>query len=408
MRKPTILIFIGSNRLTFEELHDMYAFHYYPHSFNESPQEIVIKTLYDLEKKKIRPDAVIGVNDDTSILASLAASELGLIGPSPRSLLLAQHKGLFTPLARAANPAMPKTFILKSDETLPEGLPFPGFMKMVKSNVSSFAFMINSRQELKEKSELVWQSQHPIHRWFQSFFDSQKQTSEHLIPLDALIYQRFIDEEQYTVDGFIQQGEVTLLGITRSVYTPDRKSFLRFDFPATFPEGVTAKLHKIITKLMSLTGYDNSGFNIEFFLTKRGDIYIIELNTRISNQFVPLMKERYTRTNVEYILDVALGIKPTITLKKTARFATSFPLRTRTDQLVTFVPDRAYFADLERRLGVLSIRPLVASGTRLSSYPNDAYSYRYAFIDIAGDSMEEINEKYKAVMNHLGIVMQPV
>lgn len=39
------------------------------------------------------------------------------------------------------------------------------------------------------------------------------------------------------------------------------------------------------------------------------------------------------------------------------------------------------------------MRTLVAPGTKLSEYEQDSYSYRYALLDIAGDSLTEIREK---------------
>ena len=108
------------------------------------------------------------------------------------------------------------------------------------------------------------------------------------------------------------------------------------------------------------------------------------------------------------MLDLALGRKPDLTVKDVPKQASSFPLRVPYDCLVTHVPSATEIAQLQKTFDVTRIELLVEEGKKLSDYWQDAYSFRYALVDIAGKSLDDILAKFTQFREHLDIGLQPL
>src|SRR5262249_9663258 len=146
-----------------------------------------------------------------------------------------------------------------------------------------FAFILHSQQEFEEKLAFLRQQTREIDRPFKLFFSPFNNA---YTPMQNWYHvQPFIDVAQYTVDAFVFHQKVHIMGVVQSIYTEDRKSFKRFDFPGDFPKDLTGKLQDLLEKVVKTVGFDNSGFDLEFFLTPGGELLIIEMNTRVSRGF---------------------------------------------------------------------------------------------------------------------------
>jgi biotin carboxylase len=133
-------------------------------------------------------------------------------------------------------------------------------------------------------------------------------------------------------------------------------------------------------------------------------VSIIEINTRLTMQFVFLLEKATGINPLTQFVRIALGEDIIDTPPKDLvlqKCASSCVLRKTSDAIVTEVPTKSYINELESRFSNTQITSLVQPGRKLSDYPQDAFTYRYAFIDIARNSLNEILSEFKEIKHML-------
>mgnify|MGYP000284681887 CR=1 FL=1 len=216
------------------------------------------------------------------------------------------------------------------------------------------------------------------------------------IPIHYFIAEASLSGVQVTVDGFVQSGVSTVMGITDSIMYPGTISFERFEYPSSLPEGVQARMVQIANRLMSSVGFDHSCYNIEMFYDPAQDtISIIEINPRMSYQFADLFERVDGMSSFAVQLQLALG-KQVHWPRRHGRFAVaaSFVMRRFTDALVVSVPDHAQIDEVEQRYPETQLNILCAPGERLSDHDQDVGSYRYCIVNMAAQSKSELYAHY--------------
>ena len=385
-------------------LKEKYDFFHIPLDYTKTPFELIEGIINYLKSKGIVLDGVISLYDTESIVASYICDELRLIGPKPISIFRAQHKAIFSKIACKINPSQPLTYLINLNDIRVPKMDYPAFLRTVKGGGSRFAYIIHSKEELEERLNLLKGQKRPDLEWYDLFFDSFKTPSKK--SRDLYLLQPFIEGKQYTADGFVCKGQVKIVDYTETIYSPDRKSFVRFDFPAQLDEKIKLAVSDLAQKLIQELDYDNAGFNLEFFVTNKEEVVLIELNTRPSLQFIPLFDQKYTDTIVDMVCKVALGQKSLISQKKQPRAASSFPLRAWKNYKVISVPSKIQIKKLLKEKGVLGINIFAKTGEDLTHLKNDAYSYRYGIIDMAGEDLQEILARFDKMQKKLGIVFE--
>jgi hypothetical protein len=400
-QKPIILMLLPRESIKdfFTRFENKYTILSYTFNKEASPSEI----LADINKKFPKIDAVIGSTDKTSIIASLIATERKCIGPSSLSILKAQDKAICTEIFKNIVPDFPPFCVITSSNLNQCAISFPAFMKPVKGALSKKAYKITRNEELEEHFLTANLNNDPYIIWYQEAFT-------HIIPendihLNSFILQPYLQAPQFTVDAYVFKKNVFIIGITKSVMTPNGMSFARFEHPAVFESGIKTKLHTILEKVVEALDFDNSFFNLEFFV-KDNAIIPIEFNTRIAHQFIPLFQAWYNEDIYEQMVRLALGNTLYLTQKSDPLMATSFVLRTTRDKYITYIPTQEEISTFENQYGLLSFIPLGETGKKLSELPQDAYSFRYAIVNIAGHTQEELNEKFELVSKHCPIILQ--
>ena len=408
--KPTILVYLGNDfsREYFAPLNHYYTFIYHKLDYAQDPLSFLHHSLSIIKKKKISIDAVLGDIDDASAIASLAAKKLKLSGPSPQSIFKAQHKILFVRECEQLLPYFPKSLyvdLTKKKYMMPKD--YPAFIKPTRGALSIYSYMLSSQKEFESTIEHLKTLKRKDLYWFDELLKAS--LKKKYPSTNAYIVQPFMTARQYTVDGFVSDGKIQLFGFTQTIYTPDRKSFIRFDHPGTIEQKIKQQVLRFLQKYIKNTNYDHAGFNMEFFVSK-GKIYPIEFNTRLSKQFSPLFGEWYLKPSVGYVVDVALGKNPQLIEKSKAErnAASSCVLRTTKDCKIQSVPTQKELKKLHALPGVLGIRILVEPGKKLSDYKQDSYTYRYALIDIAGKNKTEILQTLEIVKKKLRIQLVPI
>ena len=113
-----------------------------------------------------------------------------------------------------------------------------------------------------------------------------------------------------TLEGYVQGGRVTTVGITDSVKYEGTDSFERFEYPSKLSEEHQAELSAIAARVMPAFGFECGFFNIEFFVKPDCPPSLVEVNGRIASQFAPLVQELHGRSTYDALFQLACGEDP--------------------------------------------------------------------------------------------------
>ena len=285
-------------------------------------------------------DGVFGSSDASAHLAAHLAARLGLPGPTPEAFMRCHDKLESRRLQREAVPdATPRFFALDPNDPIPDPLPlpFPLFVKPVSAHLSQLAFPVNDRHELEVA---LGSAREQLDR-VAAFDEELEGRSFHLMLVEELLDGRLV-----TFEGFMHDGSMTPVGVTDSVMHPNGISFVRFDYPSALPPEVADRLAEIAGVLMPALGFDDSLFNIEFFVAADGTAKIVEVNGRMASQFAPLVRAVHGTSTYRIQLELVTGGQPTLPSARRDVVASSFVLRRYVeDAVVEAVPDPAAVTD---------------------------------------------------------------
>jgi biotin carboxylase len=345
---------------------------------------------------------VIGTGDYPGcMLAAKLAQALGLPGPKLRDVVLLSHKYYSREIQHQFVPECTPPFVaidpldLNSDPPLA----YPLFVKPVKGTMSIRAQLVHSGDELREALAFRWKERlrgRILLRPFQQLLDkySDRRVAAHFFVGEAPLRGR-----QVTIDGFVQGGQTTIMGIVDSVMYPGTISFQRFDYPSRLPAHVQSRMSELAKRLVRGCGLDHSLFNIEMFHDADTDaLSIIEINPRMSYQFADLYQRIDGTNSYEVQLAVATG-KPVRWKPGSGqdRVAASFVLRRFSDARVLAMPSSTDLKTMKKQFPGLIVHPLCQQGSRLSDYDQDVGSFRYAIVNLSAPSAEELHARYQKV-----------
>ena len=154
-------------------------------------------------------------------------------------------------------------------------------MKPVSAHLSQLAYAVHDRGELERAFAVARAELDHV----AAFDEELEGRSFHLMLVEELLEGRLV-----TFEGSMHAGAMTPIGVTDSVLHPNGISFVRFDYPSELSEGVCRRLSAIAETLMPALGFDDSLFNIEFFVRGDGTAKIVEVNGRMASQFAPLVR----------------------------------------------------------------------------------------------------------------------
>jgi hypothetical protein len=324
-------------------------------------------------------DGVVGTKDRSALLASLLAERLGLPGPNPDALLNCQHKGRSRLLQRTVAPgATPQFTVVRNAHDPPPACPPPWLAKPIVGRLSQGARRVDSSAEF---ADLVDPS---------GYAAAYAQIAE-LAGLPSAAIEGFLVEElargrEVTLEGYVYDGSVTVIGITDSVMYPGTNSFERFEYPSMLRDTRQGELGDLARRVVPALGLDAAFFNMEFVVPAEGPATIIEVNGRIASQFAPMIQATHGRSTYDALFALASGRNPAWRTSEPEGFAVSYVLRVFRDAFVESVPEPEP-----------GIEILVRPGLRLSEQgTNDVESYRVAIIYGAGETRAEAFERCRS------------
>jgi len=355
-------------------------------------------------------DAVVGYMDfPISTMLPILCQRFGLRSASLESVLKCEHKYWsrlqqyaaipgHAPRAAAVNPF--------DDESI-AAIPFayPYWLKPVKSSGSQLGFRISDGPTL-------WRAIREIRAGIAKLAEPFNFVLDHAdLPPEVqdadgyhCVAEEIIGGRQCTLEGCVFEGEVLYHGIVDSIRAPNRVSFLRYEYPSRLPRAIQKEMMELGRRILGHVGFDNAGFNIEFFWDRPRDrIWLVEINTRVAQHHSDLFEKVDGVTNHEAPIQVALGRRPRMPRRQGPfRRAATFFLRRYSDARVEMVPDRDAIAAIERDIPGTVIHLQVQPGMRLSElFEQDSYSYALALIYIGANSERQLLQRYREVVDRL-------
>jgi hypothetical protein len=135
----------------------------------------------------------------------------------------------------------------------------------------------------------------------------------------------------------------TCYGIIDSIREPGSSTFRGYQYPSQLPLPIRKNMMQISEDVVRQVGLDNSCFNVEFFYDEEeGHLWLLEVNTRLSQSHSDLFAKVDGASNQRAMLDVAQGRSPRMPLRKGEHGAAGkLYLRATEDGVVASVPDEA-------------------------------------------------------------------
>lgn len=402
-----------------------YVFHgLIPYDMVVHPESYPIDEMIDggmeeIRDSGVRPDAVIGHWDfPTTALRVVFRDALGLPGPSLESILIAEHKH-WSRLRQARSipehiPAFQGLDPYDPDAPARIELDYPFWIKPNIGFSSQMVYYVENRGDLDQALAGLRAGLPLFGPPFERFMARASLPSDIPTEMDAFhcSLEKPISGWQCTVEGYVRQGQVVIYGVIDSVREGGiGSSFARYEFPSQLPESVETRLTEITRRAVPSMELDNTPFNIEYFWDQETDrIWLLEVNTRISQSHSPLFMDVAGASHHEVAIDLAMGRRPSFPRwEGPHRVAIKFMLRHFHDAVVTHVPTADELRDLEAAFPEARIRIEVEEGTRLSTMRGqEVYSYQVAEIFMGGPSHHNLMTRYDELLERLPLAFEDV
>jgi len=286
------------------------------------------------------------------------------------------------------------------------GLRFPFFVKPIKSSGSRLGFRIDSPEDFAYATEKLRAEIRSIGEPFDHVL-SQANLPDDIRSVEGhyCMAERVIGGRQCTVEGYVHDGEVTLYGTVYSIRYPQVLSFFYYLYPSNLPRPVQEQMWEISRKVMTHIGYDNAGFNIEYFWDEvENKIWLLEINTRIAQSHCDLFEMVDGVSHQQVTVDLGLGRKPDMPHREgSQKVAAEFFYRVFfRDATVARTPSRAEIEVAAEQVDGTRIVSNVRKGMQLSELPEqDAYSFAVASLWMGASTGSKLLWNYEQVMKRL-------
>ncbi|MDI5892582.1 acetyl-CoA carboxylase biotin carboxylase subunit family protein [Halomonas rhizosphaerae] len=380
---------------------------------------LVSDALAQLERFPGPVDAIVGYWDfPTSGLLPVLRRERGLPGPSLEAFLKCEHK-YWSRLeqARAVPECVPAFQALDPfDDQAVEAveIDYPFWIKPVKAHSSHLGFRIENADQLREVLPAIRRG---IGR-FGRPFDEITALADLPAEVAAVTGHHCIAEaiissgRQCTLEGYVQNGEVHLVGIVDSLRDATHSSvLLRYEYPSSLPDEVQERMLAITRRFLTRIGYDDGPFNIEYYLDEQTDrIWLLEINARISRSHAAIFQLVDGAPHFQVMVDVALGIAPRMPYRE-GRYpvAAKQMLRVFEDGWVRRVPTEAEIRRVEEAFPGTLVHLNVREGMRLSELKHqDSFSWELGVLFTGAQTREALTERIESCRRMLPFEIAPL
>lgn len=363
-------------------------------------------------------DAILGHWDfPVSVMTPILCAERGLPSPSLESVLRCEHKYWSRVEQRRVIPEHTPDFCavdpFADDPWAQVTLEPPFWMKPVKAYGSALGFRVNGRRDFDRAIEAARRGIRRFGRPFDRVLDRVERPPEVAdVGGSHLIAEGLIGGREIAPEGFVQGGRFHAHGMIDMVRAANHKSFLRYEYPSMVRRAVRERCYDAAERILTGVGFDDGCFNVEFFWDEGEDrLWLVEINTRISQSHSHLFALVDGMSNHEVAIHVALGDAPRFEHGAGPfRHAAKFLHRRfdTSDAVVERVPGPDDLARLRARQPETVVAIPLRPGMRLSELKDqDPYSYVLAELEIGADDTHALNEKYREAVALLPFDLVP-
>jgi hypothetical protein len=366
--------------------------------------------------KRVKIDGIISSHEQFGALSgALLADRLGLPAMSATAVMNAQHKALARELLEKHAPQtnIPYDVFPYTVRNASEiAIPFPFYTKPVKAAYSVLARRVDDFSQLKQHLTFHPWEKYIIKRLVRPFNDVVERMGVSSINGHWMMAEQLIDGFQVNVDGFIEDGEVKILGIVDAVMYPGTDAFLRWEYPSRLPPEWQQNIHSATKQVVKALALDHGLFNVELRICSHsGDCKVIEVNPRMAMQFSD-MYEAVNGVNL-HILAMKLAMGEPSGLGRVmptgghAKFATSFVYRRFDGKAQEHFPNPTQIDELQAFDPRAQLITFKKTGGELKRESKWLQSYRYACLNMSAGSEEDLMEKYRKASAILGFPTHP-
>jgi biotin carboxylase len=361
-------------------------------------------------------DAIVGYIDmPVGFMVPILCREFGLPTASLESVLKCQHK-YWSRLeqSRVIPRHVPRFCVVDpfaADPSSQIDLDYPFWLKPVKSAGSYLGYRIHDRNELDKRIQEIRRNIPRLSEPFDRVLE-YAELPEDIVGVDfsQCIAEQIVNGRQCTLEGYVFDGEFHVYGAIDSVRHANRSTFARYEYPSKLPERITARMADIVRRFLTHIRFDNSAFNVEFFWDQSHDrLWLLEVNTRISQSHSHLFAMVDGASNHQVMVEVGLGRRPALPSREGAyRYAAKFFYRRFEDAVVSRVPRPDELRVIQRRIPGTLISVNVTEGMKLQHLrEQDSYSYDIAWIFVAGQTRQQLQDNYRECVAALDFRFEP-
>jgi biotin carboxylase len=212
--------------------------------------------------REIGANAILAVNEAGVLSAAYASQTLGLRGLHPDTAIKALDKGMMREAWAAAKLSQPRFIIVESLEKIPEAAAQIGYPLILKPTMNWGSRGI-SRVDSPEGLA-----------WAMDFAATNQRTGRFIV-------EECIDGTEMTIEGLMQDGEVSILGKSDKEHQahPKFRVAMGLNYPAKFSADILAQTDELISNAAKALGLDNCAIHCEAMLLD-GRVYLIEMGAR--------------------------------------------------------------------------------------------------------------------------------
>ncbi len=362
-------------------------------------------------------DGIIGFFDPVMLLTFHLCQEYGLRGPSLISALRCEHKYLSRLEQKKVVPEnIPEftaldPFIDHKLENLDIKPPF--WLKPVKSYGSQLGFKIENQQNLdkslREIRKYIKYFAKPFNHMLSLVDESDLAEDVRKVDGNYCVAEGIISGRLFTVEGYVYDGEVHQHGFFDSIRYDDTPSFFAYITPSTLSDEIQERMIELTNKVMKYKQFDNTTFNIEYYYDEKADqIWLLEVNTRISQSHSELFKKVHGSSNHQFLVELAVGQRPSMQ-RNQGKYKIAAKLHPRVfykNGRVTRVPSDEEIRQVEEHFDA-KIFLDVEEGQELADMPGqDSFSSLLANIYLGARNKDELYSKYEEIVHKLDIKVQ--
>jgi ATP-grasp domain len=344
-----------------------------------------------------------------ALAAALVAERAGLPGSPPEGVLACQHKlHARQLLQRVAPEACPWFAGLDAayGGPIPADLSYPSFVKPVKAAFSVLARRVDNHAQLHAFTRFGRRELWVIRRLVEPF----ERIARRRLPAEAGTAHRMLLEEpvqaaQYNLDGWMDDGQLHVLGFADAVMYPGTQAFMRFEMPTRLPEEAQAAAVDVAGRFLRAAGYTRGFFNMEFFHDEAtGRLSVVEFNPRLASQFGDLYRRVQGRDAHRMALALATGSDPLAVPTEPALYgaAASFVYRAFSADQVPPPPSAARCEALRRAFPDALLYVMPKAGYGLQRDFKWLGSHRYGILHLGGHDAIDLRRRCEHACALLG------